>query len=164
MRNLALFLKYDGTAYHGWQVQKNACSVGADAGGGRGGCRRPSGAYDRLRPDGRRGPRAHLCGQFPHGRPASPCDRVAYALNTHLPADIVVTGAREVPLGFNAIGSCVRKEYTYQIYNSRIRDPFLCEPGMVLSQASGRSRHAARPPRSSSERMISLPSAPSERT
>ena len=22
MRNLALFLKYDGTAYHGWQVQK----------------------------------------------------------------------------------------------------------------------------------------------
>ena len=27
-------------------------------------------------------------------------------------------------MGFNAIGSCVRKEYTYQIYNSRIRDPF----------------------------------------
>ena len=26
---------------------------------------------------------------------------------------------------FNAIGSCVRKEYTYQIYNSRIRDAFL---------------------------------------
>ena len=25
---------------------------------------------------------------------------------------------------FNAIGSCVRKEYTYLIYNSRIRDPF----------------------------------------
>ena len=51
-----------------------------------------------------------------------PVDRVAYALNTHLPADIVVTGAREVPLGFNAIGSCVRKEYTYQIYKMCIRD------------------------------------------
>ena len=25
---------------------------------------------------------------------------------------------------FNAIGSCVRKEYTYTIYNSRLRDPF----------------------------------------
>ena len=24
MRNIALFLKYNGTAYHGWQVQKNA--------------------------------------------------------------------------------------------------------------------------------------------
>ena len=26
--------------------------------------------------------------------------------------------------GFNAIGSCVRKEYTYLIYNSRLKDPF----------------------------------------
>ena len=45
MRNLALFLKYDGTAYHGWQVQKNACSVAqtleeAAAGPGRGLLRR----------------------------------------------------------------------------------------------------------------------------
>ena len=45
-------------------------------------------------------------------------------MNTHLPEDIVVTGAREVHDDFNAIGSCVRKEYTYLIYNSRIRDPF----------------------------------------
>ena len=28
MRNIALFLKYLGTAYHGWQVQKNAVTVG----------------------------------------------------------------------------------------------------------------------------------------
>ena len=28
MRNIALFLKYNGTAYHGWQVQKNAVTVG----------------------------------------------------------------------------------------------------------------------------------------
>ena len=26
--------------------------------------------------------------------------------------------------GFNAIGSCIRKEYTYRIYNSRIKNPF----------------------------------------
>ena len=30
----------------------------------------------------------------------------------------------EVHDDFNAIGSCVRKEYTYLIYNSGIRDPF----------------------------------------
>ena len=53
-----------------------------------------------------------------------PADRIPYALNTHLPEDIVVTGAMQVHDGFNAIGSCVRKEYTYYIYNSRIRDPF----------------------------------------
>ena len=53
-----------------------------------------------------------------------PTDRIPYALNTHLPDDIAVTGAREVPEHFNAIGSCARKEYTYLIYNSHIRDPF----------------------------------------
>ena len=53
-----------------------------------------------------------------------PCDRLPYALNTHLPEDIVVTNAMEVHDDFNAIGSCVRKEYTYLIYNSGIRDPF----------------------------------------
>ena len=51
-------------------------------------------------------------------------DRLPYAMNTHLPHDIVVREAFEVPEEFNAIGSCVKKEYTYQIYNSRIRDPF----------------------------------------
>ena len=30
----------------------------------------------------------------------------------------------EVHEDFNAIGSCVKKEYTYLIYNSGIRDPF----------------------------------------
>ena len=53
-----------------------------------------------------------------------PCERLPYALNTHLPLDIVVTHAMDVHENFNAIGSCVRKEYTYLIYNSAIKDPF----------------------------------------
>lgn len=39
--------------------------------------------------------------------------------------DIAVTDACEAEEDFNAIGSCVKKEYIYQILNSRIRDPFL---------------------------------------
>ena len=35
-----------------------------------------------------------------------------------------MTKAFEVHENFNAIGSCARKEYTYQIYNSRLKDPF----------------------------------------
>ena len=27
MRNLLLTLSFDGSAYHGWQVQENACTV-----------------------------------------------------------------------------------------------------------------------------------------
>ena len=53
-----------------------------------------------------------------------PCDRIPLAVNTRLPKDIVVVKATQVPMEFNAIGSCHRKEYTYRIYNSRLGNPF----------------------------------------
>ena len=123
MRNIALFLTYVGTAYHGWQVQKTEITVGETL----------ERAAAKVV-----GHRVHMtgCGRTDAGVHAKcyganfrtdsriPTDRLPYAHNTHLPEDIVVTGAREVPEGFNAIGSCVKKEYTYVIYNSRIRDPF----------------------------------------
>ena len=49
------------------------------------------------------------------------------AVNTRLPDDIVVTRATEVRGDFNAIGSCLKKEYTYRIYNSRIRNAFFVD-------------------------------------
>ena len=124
MRNIALFLKYNGTAYHGWQVQKNAVTVGETL----------EKAVQTVV-----GHRAHVtgCGRTDAGVHARcyvanfhtdariPAERIPFALNSRLPEDIVVTSAMDVPDGFNAIGSCVRKEYTYLIYNSRIRDAFL---------------------------------------
>lgn len=123
MKNIALILKYEGSAYHGWQVQKSDVTVGQTL---------EQAAAKLL------GHRVHItgCGRTDAGVHAKnyvanfrtdsgiPVDRLPYALNTHLPSDIVVTKAFEVHDGFNAIGSCVRKEYTYLIYNSRIRDPF----------------------------------------
>ena len=47
------------------------------------------------------------------------------AINSRLPGDIAVTDAVEAPEAFNAIGSCIKKEYIYKIHNSNIRDPFL---------------------------------------
>ena len=51
-------------------------------------------------------------------------ERIPFAVNTHIPEDIVVRRAYEVAEDFNAIGSCIKKEYTYRIYNSRIQNPF----------------------------------------
>ena len=48
-------------------------------------------------------------------------------MNSRLPDDIAVVDAVEVPDDFNAIGSCVKKEYVYKILNSRIPDPFLAD-------------------------------------
>ena len=123
MRNIALKLTYVGTAYHGWQMQKNAATVQETlesalssvvghpvkcVGAGR----TDAGVHARV-----------YVANF-QTESSIPCERLPLAVNTRLPEDIVVTRATQVSDRFNAIGSCLRKEYTYQIYNSRIRDPF----------------------------------------
>ena len=123
MRNIALFLKYDGSAYHGWQVQKNARTVEQTI---EEAAARVVGHPVHLTGCGRTDAGVHARVYVANFRTDSriPVDRLPYALNTHLPQDILIYDAREVHESFNAIGSCVRKEYTYQIYNSRMRDPF----------------------------------------
>ena len=54
-----------------------------------------------------------------------PIDRFPLAANSRLPDDIAVLDAVEVDEDFNAIASCIKKEYIYKIHNSTIRDPFL---------------------------------------
>lgn len=123
MRNIALFLTYVGTKYHGWQVQKNDISVGQTM---EEAAAAIVGHPVKMTGCGRTDAGVHARHYVANFRTSStiPVDRLPYAMNTHLPEDIVVTDAMEVHDDFNAIGSCVRKEYTYLIYNSRIRDPF----------------------------------------
>ncbi|MBR6727484.1 MAG: tRNA pseudouridine(38-40) synthase TruA [Clostridia bacterium] len=54
-----------------------------------------------------------------------PPERVARAMNAHLPDDIAVLSSREVPASFHPRYDVVSKEYEYLIYNGRERDPFL---------------------------------------
>ena len=123
MRNIAIFLTYLGTAYHGWQVQKTQVTVGQTV---ETAVSMVVGHPVHVTGCGRTDAGVHARCYVANFRTTSaiPVDRLPYALNTHLPEDIVVTGAREVHEDFNAIGSCVKKEYTYRIFNSRIRDPF----------------------------------------
>lgn len=124
MRNIALKLMYDGSKYHGWQVQKRDISVAETL----------ELALSqivhhpvKLTGAGRTDAGVHAEVYIANFRTEAtiPCDRLPLAVNSRLPSDIVVTKASEVPLAFNAIGSCLKKEYTYRIYPSRIRDPFL---------------------------------------
>ena len=123
MRNICIFLKYLGTSYHGWQVQKNLPTVAETV---EKACEMIVGHSVHVTGCGRTDAGVHARVYVANFRTTSsiPCDRLPYAMNTHLPADIVVTKAFEVHENFNAIGSCVRKEYTYRIYNSRLKDPF----------------------------------------
>jgi tRNA pseudouridine38-40 synthase len=126
MRNIALQLMYVGTAYHGWQIQKNAVSVEETL----------EKALSRIVEHpvkctgaGRTDAGVHARTYIANFRTTStiPCDRLPLAVNTRLPDDIVVTRAVEVSDGFNAIGSCRKKEYTYRIYNTRIRNAFFVD-------------------------------------
>ena len=123
MRNIALFLTYEGTAYHGWQMQKNLPTIQETLEKAIG---MLTGCKTHVTGCGRTDAGVHARCYVANFRTEStiPVERLPYALNTHLPVDIVVTKAFEVGEQFNAIGSCARKEYTYTIYNSRVRDPF----------------------------------------
>ena len=124
MRNIALRLRYDGSRYHGWQVQKNdvsVCSTVQDALAKI--CEHPV----KLTGCGRTDAGVHAlryCANF-RTDCRIPIDRFALAANSRLPDDIAVVDAVEVDEKFNSISSCIKKEYIYKIHNSNIRDPFL---------------------------------------
>ncbi len=123
MRNIALLLTYEGTAYHGWQIQKDLPTVQQTL---EKAIHMLTGTRSHVTGCGRTDAGVHARCYVGNFRTEStiPVERLPYALNTHLPVDIVVRKAFEVHEDFNSIGSCARKEYTYTIYNSRVRDPF----------------------------------------
>lgn len=114
---------YVGTAYHGWQAQKNAATVqeALEKALSTVVCH-PVKCTGAGRTDA--GVHAEVYIANFHTRSSIPTDRIPLAVNTRLPDDIVVVKATEVPEHFNAIGSCLRKEYTYRIYNSRLGNAF----------------------------------------
>ena len=124
MRNIALRLRYDGTNYHGWQEQKEDITVAATVNRA---LTKICGHTVKTVGCGRTDAGVHAeryCANFKTDC-RIPTERLPLALNALLPPDIAATGAMDVPEAFNAILSCVKKEYTYKIYNARIRDPFL---------------------------------------
>lgn len=115
-----LTIEYDGTRYNGWQVQANAPSVQAaleKAAAHLSGCR------VRVRGAGRTDAGVHARGQVAVVElPASlPVGRVAEAMNSRLPEDIAVTGAREVGEGFDPRRDCVLKQYSYTFTLGAVR-------------------------------------------
>ena len=105
MRNIALFLTYEGTAYHGWQSQKNLATVQQTL---EKAISMIVGKDVHVTGCGRTDAGVHAKSNVANFRTEStiPVDRLPYALNTHLPQDVVVTNAFEVHDDFNAIGSC----------------------------------------------------------
>lgn len=124
MRNLLLTLSFDGSAYHGWQVQENAATVQQalqDA------LEHICGVRDNIvgcsRTDSGVHANMYCCNlRTEH---TIPCDRLVTALNAVLPRDIAVSNCKQVPFDFHARYDCTSKEYIYKIWNSPNKNPFL---------------------------------------
>lgn len=122
MTRLLLTLRYNGAAFHGWQVQPNAVTVQEvlqDAIEKLAGVR--SGVIGCSRTDA--GVSAEMfCCSFDTDFPLRG-EKLCAALNAHLPREIAVYDVREVAPDFHPRYNARGKRYVYRIWNGRQRHP-----------------------------------------
>ncbi len=123
-RNLLLTIAFDGSFYHGYQIQQNAVTVqevfqnalykiignNADV---KGCSRTDSGVHANM-----------YCISIKTDRDI-PTKRLVGALNHFLPDSIAALSCKEVDMDFHARYSCVKKQYIYRIWNREEKNPFL---------------------------------------
>jgi len=116
MRNIKLTIEYDGTNYHGWQIQPNAITIQAalqDA------LTKITKTQTQIIGAGRTDTGVHAAGQVANFRTRSQMPLTAFqkALNATLPRDIAIIDAEEVSPDFHARFSAVSRTYRYTILN-----------------------------------------------
>lgn len=133
MRRIKLVLEYDGTRYHGWQVQANAVTVQ----GALESClSRMTNAPVRVHAAGRTDAGVHALGQVVHFDTASTIALAAFVrgLNSLLAADIAIRQACEVSADFHARYSARQKTYAYIVHNQPRRSAFYAPYAWHLPQ------------------------------
>jgi tRNA pseudouridine38-40 synthase len=127
--NILTEIKFDGSRFHGWQIQNNSYTVQEcfqDA------LQKILGCSCDIKACSRTDSGVHANSfyiSFKTQNKIHP-ENLTNALNHFLPASVVCLSSREVPIDFHARYSCRGKQYVYKILNSKLRDPFL--EGRVL--------------------------------
>jgi tRNA pseudouridine38-40 synthase len=124
MCNHKLTLSYDGTDFAGWQTQPGRRTVQETF---EGAFAALTGARVRANASGRTDAGVHAVGQVVNCYSSTRLQGAALvrALNAHLPADVVVRDAAEVPEAFDANRDARRKLYRYVIHDGPVPDLFL---------------------------------------
>ena len=129
MRNIKITLAYEGTTFHGWQMQPNIATIQgalADA------ARRIT--QERIQVEGasRTDAGVHALGQVAAFRTRSQLTALEFqrALNALLPPSIRVVGSEEVGPDFHPRWNAQSKIYHYRIFRGRVLSPF--ERGRAL--------------------------------
>ncbi len=133
-QKLLLKIRYNGSGFVGWQVQKNGKSVQEQMQDaieeiygervGVTGCSRTDSGVHAM----------EYCLCFDPPR-VMELKRIPFALNSVLPEDISVLGCQYVDADFHPRYSAVAKEYIYRFYDSPYPDPF--KKGMAFHERKG---------------------------
>ena len=122
MKRVKLVVAYDGTAYHGWQVQPNGRTIEGELNRALsevlqeeiqviGASRTDSGVHA-------------LCNVAVFDTQARiPAEKICYAVNQRLPEDIRVQESCEVAADFHPRHCSSRKTYEYRIYQDTFPEP-----------------------------------------
>lgn len=119
---VCLTVAYDGTNYHGWQLQPNGITIESVLN---------QALSDLLQENitvigaGRTDAGVHSLGNVAvfdtHTR--MPAEKISYALNQRLPEDVVVQESKEVKADFHPRHCESTKTYEYRILNREFKDP-----------------------------------------
>jgi tRNA pseudouridine38-40 synthase len=126
MQRYKITIEYKGTAYAGWQTQKNATSVQETL---EKAFEKVLGSKVNIVGSGRTDAGVHAMGQVAHFDfdTRIPADKIPYAVNSMLPSDISVKACEKVDLEFHARFSPKSKTYVYRMYYSPFPSPLLAD-------------------------------------
>lgn len=122
MKRVKLTVAYDGTNYHGWQIQPNGNTIEEELN------RHLSELLkEEIKVTGasRTDAGVHALGNVAvfDTKAKMPAEKISYALNTRLPADIRIQDSSEVAADFHPRFCDTVKTYEYRILNRRFPDP-----------------------------------------
>jgi tRNA pseudouridine38-40 synthase len=122
MTKFMAVVEYDGTAYHGWQLQKALPTIQGrieDA------LERILGTPTRVHGSGRTDAGVHAVGQVAHfvSNWSRSIEELKRGCNALLPPDITVRKLESAPEDFHARHSAHSKTYVYKILNLPLRSP-----------------------------------------
>jgi len=119
---IVLIMEYDGTHYHGFQLQDGSPTIQGET---EEALWKLTGERLRVMAASRTDAGVHAKGQVVSFRTKSPLPLPAFinGLNYYLPRDIAVKTAHRVSDSFNVRRDAISREYNYYILNSLTRSP-----------------------------------------
>jgi tRNA pseudouridine38-40 synthase len=124
MRYFKLTIAYDGTDFHGWQIQANKPTIQGEIVNV---LHRLTQEKSALHAAGRTDAGVHALAQVASFRTQSSLSAQEFqrALNALLPPTIRIVGAEEVGPDFNARWSALGKTYRYRLYRGKVVPPMI---------------------------------------